>query len=143
MAEPKTKPTTESVTAFLARVEDDERRADCKTIVRLMKAATGAPAKMWGTSIVGFGNAPVVYADGRTLDWPAVAFSPRKGDLTLYLKLGRDGQAALLKKLGKCKAGKGCLYVKRLADVDLAVLTKLIAGAAKPADRPPRNAGRR
>jgi hypothetical protein len=131
MAEPKTRATNESVTAFLARIADDERRTDCKTIARLMKAATGAPAKMWGASIVGFGSAPVVYADGRTLDWPAVAFSPRKGDLTLYLKLGREGQAALLKKLGKHKAGKGCLYIKRLADVDLAVLEKLIAGAAK------------
>jgi hypothetical protein len=132
MAEPKTKPTTESVAAFLSRVADDERRSDCKTIVRLMKAATGAAPRMWGTSIVGFGNAPVVYADGRTMDWPAVACSPRKGDLTLYVKLGRDGQAALLKKLGKHKAGKGCLYIKRLADVDLAVLEKIIAGAAKP-----------
>jgi hypothetical protein len=131
MAEPKTKATAESVTAFLARVSDDERRADCKTIVRLMRAATGAAPKMWGASIVGFGSAPVVYSDGRTMDWPAVAFSPRKGDLTLYVKLGRDGQAALLKKLGKCKAGKGCLYIKRLADVDLAVLERLIAGAAR------------
>jgi hypothetical protein len=131
MAEPKTKPTAESVTAFLAKVADDERRADCKTVARLMKAATGAAPKMWGASLVGFGNAPVVYADGRTMDWPAVAFSPRKGDLTLYVKLGRDGQAALLKKLGKHKAGKGCLYIKSLADVDLAVLEKIITGAAK------------
>jgi hypothetical protein len=131
MAEPKTKPTAESVTALLAKVADDERRADCKTVARLMKAATGAAPKMWGASLVGFGNAPVVYADGRTMDWPAVAFSPRKGDLTLYVKLGRDGQAALLKKLGKHKAGKGCLYIKSLADVDLAVLEKIITGAAK------------
>jgi len=135
MDEPKTKPTAESVTAFLAKVADDERRADCKTVARLMKAATGAAPKMWGASIVGFGNAPVVYADGRTMDWPAVAFSPRKGDLTLYVKLGRDGQAALLKKLGKHKAGKGCLYIKSLADVDLAVLEKIIAGAAKGAKK--------
>jgi hypothetical protein len=131
MPEPKTRATNKSVTAFLARIADDQRRADCKTVARLMKAATGAPAKMWGTGIVGFGSAPVVYADGRTLDWPAVAFAPRKGDLTLYVKLGKDGQAALLKKLGKHKAGKGCLYIRSLADVDLAVLEKLIAGAAK------------
>ncbi len=135
MPAPKTRATKESVSAFLARVEDAERRADCKTIARLMKAATGAPAKMWGASIVGFGSAPVVYADGRTLDWPAVAFSPRKGDLTLYVKLGREGQAALLKKLGKHKAGKGCLYLKSLADVDLAVLEQIIAGAAKDAPK--------
>lgn len=136
MAEPKTRATKESVTDFLGRVADDERRKDCKTVARLMKAATGAPGKMWGASIVGFGSAPVVYADGRTLDWPAVAFSPRKGDLVLYVKIGREGQAALLKKLGKHKAGKGCLYIKSLADVDLAVLGKIIAGAAKPAAKP-------
>jgi len=133
MPEPKTRATTGSVTAFLAGIADEGRRKDCKTVAGLMKAATGAPAKMWGANIVGFGSAPVVYADGRTMDWPAVAFSPRKGDLTLYVKLGKDGQAALLKKLGKHKAGKGCLYIKSLADVDLALLEQIIVGAAKVA----------
>jgi len=136
MPAPKTRATTGSVAAFFAGIADDARRKDCKTVAALMKAATGAPAKMWGASIVGFGSAPVVYADGRTMDWPAVAFSPRKGDLTLYVKLGKDGQAALLKKLGKHKAGKGCLYLKSLADVDLAVLEQIIAGSAKGDAKP-------
>jgi hypothetical protein len=133
MAEPKTRPTKASVTRFLDGIEDEDRRRDCKTLVRMMKAATGEPPTMWGTAIIGFGSQPLAYASGRTQDWPLIAFSPRKRDLTLYLGAGL-GERALLAKLGKFKASKACLYVKRLSDVDLGVLEALIAAAIRTAD---------
>ena len=127
----KTKPTAISPTAFINAIEDDEARKDCKTLVGLMQAATGAKAKMWGSSIVGFGDyhykSP---ATGREGDWFVMGFAPRKGALTLYLMSGIHSHEALLRKLGKHKTGKGCLYVKRLGDVDGAVLKKLIREAA-------------
>ena len=123
MAELKTRPTSASVAAFLKTVADDERRKDCQTLVKLMKQATGAPAKMWGPSIVGFGTYRYVYASGRQGDWPLVGFSPRKQDLTLYIMAGFARYAALMKQLGKHKSGKSCLYLKRLGDVDMAVLS--------------------
>ena len=131
MAELKTKKTKESVAAFIAGLEDPQARKDCKTLVGLMQAATGAKAKMWGSSIVGFGDyhykSP---ATGREGDWFVMGFAPRKGALTLYLMSGIHSHEALLRKLGKHKTGKGCLYVKRLGDVDGAVLKKLIREAA-------------
>lgn len=133
MAEPKTRPTKESVTEFFSRLDDEPRRQDCATIVRLMKKATGAKAVMWGTSIVGFGTRQIPGAGGKMMDWPLIAFSPRKNDLTLYVGLGRGNYGPLLDKLGKHKAGKGCLYIKRLADVDVAVLEKLLAATVKDA----------
>ncbi len=129
MSELKTRPTTASVSEFLAQ-QTDERRADCEAIVRMMEAATGERAEMWGAGIVGFGR--YAYASsGKTNEWPLVGFSPRKHDLTLYLMPGFDGFAELMAKLGKHKTGKSCLYIKKLADVDQDVLRKLIDGAVK------------
>jgi hypothetical protein len=135
MAEPKTKPTTERVAAFLERATDGERRKDCAALVRLMKDATGAPGVMWGTNIVGFGTREIAYAGGRTAEWPIVAFSPRKQDLTLYISRRLDGLDGLLAELGKHKMSGGCLHIKRLSDVDVAVLGKVIAGSVKAATK--------
>lgn len=120
MAEPKTRPTTASVTDFIAKVPDEIKRADCKVLVKMMQTATGCKPVMWGEAIVGFGS---------KLDWPVIAFAPRKQDLTIYIMPGFDKYQPLLKKLGKHKTAKVCLYVKKLADVDLAVLKKLIEAA--------------
>ena len=132
MAEAKTRPTKQSVASFIKGV-DEERRKDCTTLVRIMKDASGAPATMWGTSIVGFGTYELKYADGRTADWPIIGFSPRKQDLTLYVGRGVDG--TLLKALGKHKLSGGCLYIKRLSDVDLAVLEKVVSASVKETRR--------
>ncbi len=124
--EPKTRPTTASVEAFLARVPKEETRRDCATLVKMMKRVTGAPAVMWGPSIVGFGTYHYVYASGAEGDWPLAGFSPRKQDLTVYVMAGFERHPALVKRLGKCRTSVSCLYLKRLADVDLAVLEELI-----------------
>ena len=131
MAALKTQLTGESVDAFLERLPDQARRDDCRRLVKLMQKVTGAKPAMWGPSIVGFGRQTLHYASGRELDWFLAGFSPRKQDLVLYLLGGYEGQAALLKKLGRHKTGKSCLYLKRLADVDLEVLGRLIERAAK------------
>src|SRR5215207_11201719 len=125
MAELKTTPTTTSVTEFLASV-DDARRADCLAIVKIMKKATGAQPRIWGPSIVGFGQRRLKYQSGRELDWFVTGFSPRKNDLTLYIVGGFERQAELMASLGKHKTGKSCLYIKRLADVDLKVLETIV-----------------
>ena len=128
MAEPKTRPTAESVDAFIDRIDPEARRDDCRALVRMFLKVTGQPAVMWGTAIVGFGSYRMKYADGKEYDWPVVGFSPRKTDLTLYLS-GLDDD--LLARLGKHKRSKGlCLYIKRLSDVDLGVLEELIARSA-------------
>ena len=132
MAESKTRPTKQSVASFIKGV-DEERRKDCTTLVRIMKDASGAPATMWGTSIVGFGSYELKYASGRTADWPIIGFSPRKRDLTLYVGRGVDG--TLLKALGKHKLSGVCLYIKRLSDVDLAVLEKVVSASVKETKR--------
>jgi hypothetical protein len=131
MAKLKTQKTNASVTAFLKSVADDERRKDCQTLVRIMKRAVGAEPKMWGSSIVGFGHYHYKYASGRENDWFLAGFSPRKQDLTLYIMAGFDRYDALMGKLGKHKTGKSCLYLKRLADVDVAVLEELISASVK------------
>ncbi len=128
-AELKTKRTTSSVAKFLGAIEDDERRKDCLAVAKMMKKATRAEPAMWGPSIVGFGTLHLEYASGRELDWFPIGFSPRKNDLTLYLAIGYERHPALMKKLGKHKTGKSCLYLKRLADVDLDVLRQLIEKA--------------
>jgi hypothetical protein len=125
-SELKTKENEASVEDFLDGVKDAQVRADCRKIVELMTDATGAPPKMWGTNIVGFGSRIMKYASGRELDWLIVGFSPRKANLTLYLSTGEAWNTELLSKLGKHKTGMGCLYFKRLADVDESVLKKLI-----------------
>jgi len=127
MAEPKTKVNDASVDDFIAGIEHDQRRADCEAVLRVMKRVTKAPPKMWGTSIVGFGSYHYRYASGREGDWPLTGFSPRKQDLSLYLMAGFDEFPDLMARLGKFKTGASCLYVKRLADIDLKVLEQLIA----------------
>ncbi|HSS22137.1 MAG TPA: DUF1801 domain-containing protein [Pyrinomonadaceae bacterium] len=131
MAELKTKETSASVAAFLKKV-DKARREDCQTIVDIMRDVTKEEPKMWGSSIVGFGRYHYKYASGREGDWPIVGFSPRKDALTVYLMGGFQAFSELLEKFGKYKASKGsCLYIKKLADVDLAILRKLVAKSCK------------
>ena len=131
MAEPKTKVTNESVDDFLDAIADDQTRADCRTLVKIMRSAAKAAPKMWGTSIVGFGSYHYIYASGQEGDWPRVAFSPRKQSLSVYLMPGFAESGELLKKLGRHKVGKSCLYIKRLADVDLPTLKTLIRESLK------------
>ncbi len=127
MVEPKTKATAASVGVFLDAIIDDQRRADCKRVAKLMQKITGIKPKMWGSSIVGFDSYRYVYASGRSGDAPLTAFSPRARALTLYVMAGFGGEAALMQQLGKFKTGKSCLYIKSLADVELAVLETLIS----------------
>src|SRR5262245_24087326 len=129
MAELKTKRTNASVKAFLDKVTDDERRKDCQALVRMMKQATKAEPRMWGPSIIGFGDYRYKYPNGRENDWFLVGFSPRKQDLTLYIMAGFDKHDALLAKLGKHKTSKSCLYIKRLSDIDPSVLEDLISSS--------------
>lgn len=126
MAEPKTKPTTESVEKFLNSIADEQRRKDCFRVVQMMKAATKTEPEMWGTSIVGFGRHQYKYESDTKGEWPLIGFSPRKNDLTLYLLSGFARYPELMKKLGKHKTGKGCLYIKKLEDVDQSTLKTLI-----------------
>lgn len=131
MAEPKTKPTKQSIASFFKSLPDPQLRQDCLTITKLMEEATGSKPRMWGPAIVGFGSQHYKYASGREGDWPVIGFSPRKQNLTLYIMSGFDGQAELLKKLGKHTATGSCLYIKRLSDVDLPTLKKLIRASVK------------
>lgn len=126
MAEPKTRPTTASVAAFLDAIENDTQRKDAKAIDKLLRDVTGEKPVMWGTAIVGYGQRALKYASGRELDWPIAGFSPRKTALTLYLTCDIGAHANLTSKLGKHSTGQGCLYIKKLADVDPAVLRQLI-----------------
>lgn len=130
MSEPKTRPTSASVSGFLAQ-QASERRADCEAVVRMMEAATGERAEMWGASIVGFGRYAYSGSTKKVMEWPVVGFSPRKNDLTLYLMPGFEGHAELMGRLGKHKTGKSCLYLKKLADVDAAVLEELIGRSVR------------
>ena len=126
MAENKTKPTKLSVAAFIDALADRTRRADAKALVKLMQSAVGERPKMWGPSIIGFGSYHYRYDSGREGDMPLVGFSPRKAATVLYNLTGPSDSKALLTKLGKHTTGKGCLYVKQLADVDQQVLEALI-----------------
>ncbi len=131
MAELKTKPTANSVAKFLAAIPDADRRADCQTIAELMAKVTKQQPRMWGSSIVGFGEYHYVGASGREGDWFMVGFSPRKGAISIYLMGGLEHQADLLAKLGKHKRGKGCLYISKLKDVELAVLAKMVKASVQ------------
>lgn len=128
MAETKTKLTELSVESFLEKISDQQVRDDCKTLVKLMKKATGFPPKMWGAAIVGFGQYHYKYESGHEGDICLVGFSPRKQNITLYVKAAAPGQDALMEKLGKHKAGKGCVYIKKMEDINPAVLESLIKG---------------
>lgn len=129
MAELKTTKSAASVTDFLDAVADPERRADAVAVCALIRQVTGAEPTMWGSSIVGFGTYHYKYASGQEGDWPAVALSPRKTALTLYLSSGFDGAADLLGRLGPHSMGKSCLYLKRLSAVDQDVLRELVGQA--------------
>jgi hypothetical protein len=130
-AELKTKLNDASAMAFLDSVADERKRADCFEILKLMKQVTKAEPKMWGTSIVGFGSYHYKGKSGREGDWMLTGFSPRKQNLTLYLMGGFDTHAALLKRLGKYTTGAGCLYIKKLDDVDKKVLKELVQASVK------------
>jgi Domain of unknown function (DU1801) len=135
MAENKTKATDASVRSYLAAIDGDVRRKDCMALAELMTQATKYPPRMWGASIVGFGSYHYKYDSGREGDACLVGFASRKGDISIY-GLGAAGDApALLATLGKHKGGKGCVYIKTLADVNLNVLAKLVAGAASAKKR--------
>lgn len=126
---PKTVPTAASVQDFIAAVDDAGRRSDCLSLIRLMEAATGEQACLWGSAIVGFGTYEYALANGGTGRAPVLGFSPRKNDLTLYITPGFDNYQPLLARLGKHKTSKVCLYLKRLADVDAAVLKELLGSS--------------
>ena len=129
MADNKTKPTKLSVSAFIDAITDQSRRADAKLLVKLMQKASGEKPKMWGASIIGFGGHHYVYDSGRAGDMPLIAFSPRKAATVLYGMTGFDGSEAFLAKLGKHTSGKGCVYIKKLADVDQKILESMAAKA--------------
>jgi len=138
MADGKTKPTKLSVAAFIDALTDETKRADAKALVKLMQSATGEKPKMWGPSIIGFGSYHYTYESGREGDMPLAGFSPRKAAIVLYGLTGASDSQALLAKLGKHTTGKGCLYIKKLADVDRKVIEALIVKsvAARQARRP-------
>jgi hypothetical protein len=129
MPENKTKPTTASVTAYIDAVTDPIRRSEAKELIQLMRRVSGEKPKLWGPSIVGFGKYHYRYDSGREGDMPLVGFSPRKAALVLYGLLGHGDTKALLAKLGNHTTGKGCLYIKKLADVESTVLERLIKNA--------------
>ena len=126
MAERKTQPNKQNVEEFLNGIADDQRRADCFHVAKIMEAETSTEPVMWGTGIVGFGRYNYKPESGTKGEWFVVGFAPRKNDLTLYLMTGLERYPALLKKLGKHKTGKACLYINKLADVDLPTLRQLI-----------------
>jgi len=131
MAENKTRETKTSVAAFLNAIDDKRKRADAKKVAAMMRKTTGKRAKMWGTAIVGFGTYHYKYESGREGDWALVGFSPRKQNLVVYIMPGFEKFPTLMKKLGKYKTGKSCLYLNKLDDVDESVLEKLIDKSVK------------
>jgi hypothetical protein len=131
VAELKTKQTEQSVEKFLKAIEDETRRKDCFAVAKLMEEVTGVKPKMWGPSIVGFGSYHYKYASGQEADWPIAAFSPRKQNLTVYIMPGFERHDELMKKLGKHSVGKSCLYIKRLDDIHLPKLKKLVSESVK------------
>lgn len=135
MADPKTKKTGKSAADFFASIKDEQVRDDCKTISEIMQTAAKEKPAMWGSSIVGFGHHRSIYASGKESNWMLIAFSPRKQNIVLYLMIGYNRQEHLLAKLGKHTTGKGCLYIKRLSDIHLPTLKKLVAAAVKERKR--------
>ncbi|MBI1251747.1 MAG: DUF1801 domain-containing protein [Alphaproteobacteria bacterium] len=126
MAELKTKKTDASVSAFLNKIEDPQKRADSKAIAKMMGEITGLKPSLWGGTIVGYGTYRYEYASGRSGDWPLVAFSPRKQNIVLYIMPGFREYEGMLARLGKHKTGKSCLYINRLSDVDAEVLEEIV-----------------
>lgn len=130
-SELKTKINETSVDDFLNSVDDEQKRKDAFEVLALMKQATKEEPKMWGPSIIGFGKQHLKYDSGRELDWFSIGFSPRKANMTIYGLAGYFDERETMEKLGKHTIGKGCLYLKRLSDIDMKVLKKMIDGAAK------------
>jgi len=135
MAELKTKLNNASVDKFIKGIKAEQTRTDCFKIMELMQKAAKAEAKMWGTSIIGFGNIHLKYESGRELDWFPIGFSPRKQNITLYFNGGLEPHRELLGKLGKYTTGKGCLYIKQLDDVDVKILKQLFINTVKHASQ--------
>jgi hypothetical protein len=134
-AELKTKKNEASVEDFIGAIKEEALREDCLEIAKLMKQVTKSDGKMWGSSIIGFGEQHLIYASGRELDWMLMGFSPRKQNITLYLPGALESYKGLLDNLGKHTTGKGCLYIKKLADVDKKVLKELVNTSAKNAQK--------
>ena len=128
MAELKTKVNKASVADFLNALTDSQVREDCWTVAKIMEAATKAKPEMWGPAIVGFGRRTMVYPNGKSAEWMVTGFSPRKQNITLYLG-ALEQHADLMSELGTHACGKGCLYIKRLSDVQMPVLKKLVAAS--------------
>lgn len=135
MAEIKTKQTNASVDKFINQIPDEARREDCFKIAKMMEEITGCKPKMWGPSIVGFDTYHYKYASGHEGDWPIAAFSPRKQDLTVYIMPGFEKYTELMEQLGKHRTGKSCLYIKRLSDIHVPTLKKLIRHSVKEMKR--------
>ena len=130
-SELKTKANDGSVEDFLNTISDEQKRRDAFALIDLFQRATGEPPKMWGPTIIGFGERRLKYDSGRELDWMIVGFSPRKANLALYGLLDTDEEKGQLEKLGKHTTGKGCLYIKQLPDIDPRVLEMVIKDAMK------------
>lgn len=128
----KTQLTDASVEAFVNKIADEQQRIDTLRLLEIFGEITGEEPKMWGPAIIGFGLRHLKYESGREMDWMVIGFSPRKGNLTLYVGLGNDDRyAEHLARLGKHKTGKGCLYINKLSNIDESVLTELIAASFK------------
>lgn len=126
MAEIKTKETSASVEDFINSIKDETKRKDSFVLLEMMKKASGHEPKMWGSSLIGFGNKRYKSPSGREVDWFLIGFSPRKANFSLYLSMNIQEHAAALKKLGKHKTGMGCLYINKLEDIDMKVLKEMI-----------------
>lgn len=131
MAENKTQKNRARVSEFVASVENEKRRADCKTVMKMMRDITGKRAAMWGSSIIGFGQYHYKYDSGREGDMCMVGLSPRKQNLVLYVMQGFNQSSSLMKRLGKHRTGKSCLYINKLDDVDPGVLREIIEQTVK------------
>jgi uncharacterized protein DUF1801 len=131
VAEAKTKPTKESVSGFLNKIPDAQRRADCLALARIMEEITGVKPRMWGPSMVGFGSYHYKYASGHEGDCFMTGFASRKQDLTVYVSMGFQKYEALMNQLGKHRTSKSCLYIKRLSDIDIPTLKKLLKASLK------------
>lgn len=133
LAEIKTKPTAASVEDFIANIDDEQKRNDSFVLLEMMKKATGEDPVLWSNSIIGFGNKRYKSAaTGREVDWLQIGFSPRKANLSLYLSVNLEEHAPSLEKLGKHKTGVGCLYINKLADIDMKILKRMIETSASP-----------
>lgn len=130
MPELQTTKTGQSVDAFISSIADEGRRADCAAVLQIMREVLKAEPQMWGSSIVGIGHYRYTYSNGRENDWFVAGFSPRKQNLTIYITGGFDRHDEIMSRLGRHTTGKGCLYVKRLSDIDCAVLRELVGASA-------------